>query len=239
MPDRNKKFHELALKSVLFKGRSSLYFCYLKSEKIAHVLAMLDVRSALSETKSSGELVHLSAALPQTIAHFAAGEVDLAAVLAEIFSLLSTIHLAATRAILSKENASIICAEYEQLAQKLSEGMQLSPFVSSDDFSVPALPMEEALPLPSPAFKELGAALRPLKDSKGQKSDKGQNPAAQERVSLILDLVRKNKSLSIKDISRVIKGCSEKTIQRELAALISQGLVRKEGERRWSVYMPT
>jgi len=57
-------------------------------------------------------------------------------------------------------------------------------------------------------------------------------------MSFILDLVRKRKSLSIKEIAAVIKDCSEKTIQRELAALISQGLVRKVGERRWSLYTP-
>jgi len=57
-------------------------------------------------------------------------------------------------------------------------------------------------------------------------------------MSLILELVRKKKSLSIKEIATVVKGCSEKTIQRELALLIHQGLVRKVGERRWSLYLP-
>ena len=32
--------------------------------------------------------------------------------------------------------------------------------------------------------------------------------------------------------------CSEKTIQRELNILIERGLIRREGERRWSVYLP-
>ena len=40
----------------------------------------------------------------------------------------------------------------------------------------------------------------------------------------------------IKDLTPVIKGCSEKTIQRELATLVDKGIVNKEGERRWSVY---
>jgi DNA-binding HxlR family transcriptional regulator len=34
----------------------------------------------------------------------------------------------------------------------------------------------------------------------------------------------------------MIRGVSEKTIQRELGALIESGLVMKQGERRWSVY---
>jgi predicted HTH transcriptional regulator len=50
--------------------------------------------------------------------------------------------------------------------------------------------------------------------------------------------VVENKAVSIKDIRTAITGCSEKTIQRELANLISQGLIKREGERRWSVYKP-
>jgi len=42
--------------------------------------------------------------------------------------------------------------------------------------------------------------------------------------------------LSVKDFTRVIKDCSEKTIQRELLDLVEKGIVKKEGERRWSRY---
>ena len=67
---------------------------------------------------------------------------------------------------------------------------------------------------------------------------KGQSKGQSERMSLILDLVRKRKSLSIKEIASVIRNCSEKTIQRELNILIERGLIRREGERRWSMYLP-
>ncbi len=53
----------------------------------------------------------------------------------------------------------------------------------------------------------------------------------------ILDFLKLNPSSSIKDIAGVVKNCSEKTIQRELAILIEQGLVQKVGERRWTVYI--
>ena len=38
------------------------------------------------------------------------------------------------------------------------------------------------------------------------------------------------------DIAQTIRDCSEKTIQRELIALIQGGIVKKTGERRWSKY---
>ena len=40
----------------------------------------------------------------------------------------------------------------------------------------------------------------------------------------------------IKDIVMSITGCSEKTIQRELSALVAQGVLKKIGEKRWSRY---
>jgi hypothetical protein len=56
------------------------------------------------------------------------------------------------------------------------------------------------------------------------------------RQDAILALLKKSGNVTIKDISNVIKNCSEKTIQRELIAFISAGLVKKVGERRWSRY---
>ena len=40
----------------------------------------------------------------------------------------------------------------------------------------------------------------------------------------------------IKDVSPLISGCSEKTIQRELLAMVYAGILRKMGEKRWSRY---
>ncbi len=56
------------------------------------------------------------------------------------------------------------------------------------------------------------------------------------RQSVILGLVRKKGEITIKDVSQIIKDCSEKTIQRELMSFISTGVLKKTGERRWSKY---
>jgi len=57
-----------------------------------------------------------------------------------------------------------------------------------------------------------------------------------ERQIKILEIVRQKGEASIKDITEVIKGCSEKTIQRELLSLVDKGILLKNGERRWSRY---
>lgn len=56
------------------------------------------------------------------------------------------------------------------------------------------------------------------------------------RQTIIINLLKKRKDLTIKDISEVIKDCSEKTIQRELIYLMNAGAVKRTGERRWSKY---
>jgi len=57
-----------------------------------------------------------------------------------------------------------------------------------------------------------------------------------ERQEVILELLKSQSNLTIKDFAKVIKNCSEKTIQREILDLVDKGLVKKEGERRWSTY---
>ncbi len=57
-----------------------------------------------------------------------------------------------------------------------------------------------------------------------------------KRQIKILDIIKDKKSASIKDISDNIKDCSEKTIQRELIFMVKSGILKKEGERRWSRY---
>lgn len=56
------------------------------------------------------------------------------------------------------------------------------------------------------------------------------------RRQLILNLLKVSSNLSIGEFSLKIADCSEKTIQRELMALITEGLVIRKGERRWSTY---
>jgi hypothetical protein len=246
MPEKDKKFHEFALKSILFKGQRDLYFCYVKSEKIAHVLSLLAERMSVESAAHMEGLVASASRLPETIAHFAAGEIELAVVLADLFSLLSAVRLGNTKGAIHAENAALIAAEYEALAERLTGGARLSPFVTSEDFLLPQLVEEEPQTLPQLSEGRSRTDLY-IKDNKGQikemslqtkRQAQGHSVGESKRAPLILGFVRKHMGSSIKDISRAVKGCSEKTIQRELALLIEQGLVEKRGERRWSLYYP-
>jgi len=57
-----------------------------------------------------------------------------------------------------------------------------------------------------------------------------------QRQDSIIGILKGQSNLTIKDFTKVIKDCSEKTIQRELLDLVDKGVVKREGERRWSRY---
>lgn len=59
----------------------------------------------------------------------------------------------------------------------------------------------------------------------------------QTRREQILALFVKGVDVSIKDIAARIRGCSEKTIQRELNALLEDNVIERIGEKRWSRYI--
>ncbi len=56
------------------------------------------------------------------------------------------------------------------------------------------------------------------------------------RRQKIVDFIKDKKRAGIKEVSRVLPGLSEKTVQRELLELVRTRVLNKEGERRWSVY---
>lgn len=77
------------------------------------------------------------------------------------------------------------------------------------------------------------------KGHKNKGSSQGQIVIQQkknQRQEYVLNILKGQSNLTIKDFSKVIKDCSEKTIQRELLELVEKGVIKKEGERRWSRY---
>ncbi|MBI5138635.1 MAG: DeoR family transcriptional regulator [Candidatus Vogelbacteria bacterium] len=56
------------------------------------------------------------------------------------------------------------------------------------------------------------------------------------RKESILGFIKTGIEYTIKDVAKEIQGVSGKTIQRDLQALVSAGLLHRKGERRWSRY---
>jgi DNA-binding transcriptional ArsR family regulator len=67
-------------------------------------------------------------------------------------------------------------------------------------------------------------------------SESTPNIDRESRRSRILKLVKDKQEVMVKDITVHFPDLSEKTVQRELVALVETGVLKKAGERRWSRY---
>jgi len=81
---------------------------------------------------------------------------------------------------------------------------------------------------PAPAAAPLATTEAPTTQSSTVKVND-----RRERIKTILEA---KGEASIKDIAEIVSDCSEKTLQRELNAMIKDNIVKREGERRWSRY---
>lgn len=163
----------------------------------------------------------------------------------ELLSLASLLSLAKASGSLSSMNVDIITREAQRLLEEIAgyEDRQVSleeaptlagllretPGTRASSRPRPAAPAS-VLEYRTDAARKHNASFKEDKrhdTSANQKSD---------RKEKILSLVASKGSASIKDISLMMPGVSEKTVQRELQALVSLGRVRKSGERRWTTY---
>ena len=227
-------FHKISISSNLFKGQEGLYFCYLKAEKIAHAVAFLCDDQVVGERGDTvaHTLRAQSAALPQEIAELAARERAAARILSRVYSLLSLVRLCVSHNFLAEQNAALIAREYEMLAEKIAHSTAPAS-LNAHTFSVPAVELPPSAAT-LPAHPALAAAPKGHPAAPVRPPVSGANTA---RRTEVLNIVSEQGRVSIKDISKIIRDCSEKTIQRELNALIQLGQIRKEGDRRWSVYL--
>jgi hypothetical protein len=201
---------------------------------------------ALSSVGHSG---HLS--VRQVSTHFNDLEKD-------IEHMLSLVRLSRTLDMISTMNANILEDEYQKILtfvqkQKDNKKTDLTPitntfdshYYSADDsFNNPAL---------SDSTKILERVISPIVDSlpKSQYHPEATNVVKQKKFSALVEnkerrSVRQEQVLralsvgeemSIKDISNKVKGCSEKTIQRELNELLEKKRIKRIGEKRWSRYI--
>lgn len=151
----------------------------------------------------------------------------------ELLALSSLLAMARTGGFLSPMNSELIAREAQLLLQEAAgyedPRVQLEEVATLSALSrgMPtAAEAHEAGRLPEATDRSKGHQ-RVIKDNMGHVKD---------RRDAILSIIRSKGSARIKDISMVVRGVSEKTIQRELHALIGERILRKEGERRWSTY---
>ncbi len=155
------------------------------------------------------------------------------------YDVVSLLTLSSISGLVSSSNSLLIIHEIEALLISFNETYKdyatKAGFILSDDF-----------------FRTIdkGQNIRPTLQNRGNRMSKNQEitngnkgeliqnikDKKDTRQTQIIELLKSQSDLTIKDFAKVIVGCSEKTIQRELTDLVGKGIVRKDGERRWSKY---
>jgi DNA-binding transcriptional ArsR family regulator len=213
-------------------------FIYKKAERLAKAIHLIS--PAFAE----------SASLRSRIDTIAMGLID-AAVLPsgsvrttlsrELLALSSVLSIARTGGLLSPMNTDLITHEAHSLLQEVAGYeeprilLEDAPTLSSIAKSTTKHEIKESnnnLPVKR-AVSDRPVGGKYVSKTKGHVKDTEQ---IKDRRETILSVIKNKHKASIKDISTLIRGVSEKTVQRELASLIEEGIVLKQGERRWSIY---
>ena len=230
-----------------FKGQDHLTFTFKKAEKITAALYL--VSSLLKDNEPLKWEIREKAVslISTTIALNSIEPSDKNALLQALFSVfletLTLLNISLLAGLVSEMNYSVLKKEIDQvvalLKEKVTEDTARAGYILSDSFFrtdfKPDSNSQGQLSL-----NNTNNVLEGLHKSNENKGKREKMPVIKDkkddRKTIITDLLRKQSNLTIKDFARVISGCSEKTIQRELLDLVQKGIVKKEGERRWSTY---
>ena len=230
-------------------------FTYKKTEKITSALYLVtglikDTDPIKWELREKGVGL-LASALSMNGAEPRDRNNDIHTFFSISFEILSLLAVAHTAGVISEMNHSVIKNEIEAVAAllraKTFEDAARAGYVLSDSFfKTESSKTEESQSQDASLFsrtnvnlahnQQLAKKLPELKDKTIAKPKIAVKDKKDNRKTAILELLKKESNLTIKDFSKAIIGCSEKTIQRELLDLVDQGIVKKEGERRWSTY---
>jgi hypothetical protein len=225
----------------LFRDNPNSLFALKKTEKIASALYLLSNLLSDSEPlkwqfRSIGlELVSDSINPKQA-----------EKVSANLVRLISLLEVGRVAGLVSQMNFEIFKTELESVLQVVgsgasdlhSKGLLLSDhFFATDTVRPIANRSENFIP-------NTGVRFSPVSDKMSVKKDTPKpKPNRQEIILSLLKTNGQNSGdiasgggLGIKDFVVAISGCSEKTIQRELADMVSKGQIKKAGEKRWSRY---
>lgn len=151
--------------------------------------------------------------------------------------LMSMLDIASVSGLVSKMNGNILKEEFQSFILELNRFSE--KFENNKNASVGSI-FEESLIQNNINNLEKTNLLNLANEQKAISNNGLKNGNGHKRKDLrkntILDFIKGQNDVSIKDIVPNIIGCSEKTIQRELIQLINDGKIRKIGERRWSKY---
>src|SRR3989344_3905308 len=154
-------------------------------------------------------------------------QVDLSATLDPIRQMVALIDIALHGQAVSQMNFAIIKQEYLALRSNIiSEQSKYNPL-----HQLPTPQLYQSAPTTRSAL-----APAPTLPTINHKTGFQPSASDSQRRQQIIKYIRDKGWSSIRDIASAVPNFSSKTVQRELIDLVRTGVLKKEGERRWSRY---
>jgi hypothetical protein len=144
-----------------------------------------------------------------------------------LIALDSTLRISAASGVISQEVLYVVTGEIDTVLRSLS------PYISNEtNLSAMLTPSRQ-----SGSFQTNTKTPTPTAHTPSQtKTPTVKVNPSPDRRTRIQTIIEAKGEATIKDISEIITDCSEKTVQREINAMIADNLIQRHGERRWSKY---
>lgn len=233
--------------SIFLGNNPSLLFILKKAEKLSGALYILagfiPKDDPIADSLKRHSLSILSYITRSVVARgkwsFEVGQ-GLKEIIVEIISL---VEVASMAGFISSMNKGVIVAEFNNLILAVDKEGSKNDFLVSDSVFQSSSQDLDNYPHFSSQKNVIKGGLTSyhkgqLKNNitSNQKIEGGHK--RRSRREEILNIFKKeNKPMSVKDVNVYFSDCGDKTIQRELLSLVVDGILRKEGERRWSKYI--
>ena len=223
-----------------FEKDSYFVFVYKKTEKLATALYMVTNLFSENEPMKWTLRKKVSDMLSFVLGykHSVSQQTSFVSNVKErVLDIVSLLEVASKSGLVSSMNFSIIQQEFLNLVKILDEQKSLD---GDTEANIPKSFFDVSQGITKDISAKEYGQITSLSDSAIK--DKSLVLSSQNvfkrtnRQNIIMGLLKKKSDLTIKDIAQTIRDCSEKTIQRELISLISAGIIKKIGERRWSKY---
>lgn len=158
-----------------------------------------------------------------------------------IRDILALFGIAKAANLVSGANYDILVDQFSKLEEEAGKPVALL-FASQAEKSLPAPETSTPEPKPEPRRELLKDIIRETTVKTTEERPQllrefgAVSVKKNSRQSIIIALLKRKKEIMIKDVSPLISGCSEKTIQRELSEMVAAGILKRIGEKRWTRY---
>ena len=183
---------------------------------------------------------------------------NLSTILTNVRLILSLIDLLFATHRVSIMNVRILKSAYIDFANFLTSSVDTSgatavdlnqlfadtlPVNFAEQVANPEAAKEEQMEVKKPQQNQQKSATKIVKKEELKKEQKPtkntsiKNKAiSTNRRVVILDMIAKTGKITVKEVANQIPDTSPKTLQRELMSLVADGVLKKEGNKRWTTY---